>query len=152
MKSNKAFILYILISVVLWQLCISVSKILVTSAKYGNSDFVLFSISETTNKGAAFGILDNNAFILAILGVIILLSIAIYVFRCVKFEEKFKILSCAIFTSGILGNTYERITDGYVSDFIKLNNINFPVFNLFDVLICLSVFIYIFYFIKEEKK
>ena len=39
------------------------------------------------------------------------------------------------FCAGILGNAYERYVYGYVTDFIKINFMNFPVFNLYDILI-----------------
>ena len=48
-------------------------------------------------------------------------------------------LTLVCLTSGILGNLTERLTKGYVIDFIKLNFINFAVFNFFDILITVSI-------------
>ena len=149
MIKNKAFTFYILLSLVLWQLCVSVSKIL-NNPKFVLEENNLFSFVKTTNAGAAFGILDNNSYILGLVGIVVIFLVGLYVFKKVSFEEKIKILYSSIFTAGIIGNTYERLTTGYVTDFIKINFLNFPIFNLFDVLICVSLFLYILFSIKEE--
>ena len=52
--------------------------------------------------------------------------------------------------AGILCNTYERIVFGYVRDFFKLNFVNFPVFNISDVFINISVFAIVIIIIKNE--
>ncbi|MDO5438004.1 MAG: signal peptidase II [bacterium] len=149
-KDKKAFIIYVLLSLVLWQLCVSLSKII--TKQYIKADDLIFSVVETTNKGAAFGLFNDNPYVLGTLGTIVLVIVLFYVYKNVKFEDKTKILSCAVFTSGILGNTAERFNNGYVTDFIKLNFFDFPVFNLYDILITVSVFMYLFYCIKEEAQ
>ena len=77
-------------------------------------------------------------------------QLIIYVYKKVTFEDKYKILALVFFSSGILGNLYERFTLGYVIDYIKLNFVNFAVFNMFDVMICTSVFIFIFIILYED--
>ncbi len=149
MRENKTFTIYILLSLILWQLCVSVSKLLTNSYIKIEENNIL-SIVKTTNNGAAFGMLNDNPYILGVLGVVVIILVGFYVFKCVKFEDKIKILYSSIFTAGIIGNTYERLTTGFVTDFIKINFFNFPIFNMFDVLICVSLFIYILFSIKEE--
>lgn len=112
----------------------------------------LISIVKTVNNGAAFGILSDNPYILGTLGIIVLLVIAIYIFKNTEFKDKNKILLCSVFAGGILGNTTERFYYGYVQDFIKIKLFDFPIFNLYDVLISASVFLYILYSVKKEIK
>ena len=42
-------------------------------------------------------------------------------------------------SSGIMSNCHERIVLGYVRDYIQLNFVNFPVFNVADIFITLGV-------------
>ena len=44
----------------------------------------------------------------------------------------------AVFCAGIFGNAYERYIYNYVTDYIKINFMNFPVFNLNDILIVIG--------------
>ena len=150
-KDKKAFVIYILLTLVIWQFMISLSKIFMNEHFFKkNEDLLFFLITETKNKGAAFGMLQDSSLILGVLGIIVILLCIFYVSKYISFQDKTKILSAAIFTSGILGNTIQRLFDGYVTDFIKLTFINFPVFNLFDILITFSVFVYIFLCFREE--
>ena len=150
-KDKKAFIIYFLITVVLWQLCISLEKIITSPymmmTSYNNP---LFSVLITKNTGSAFGMLENSPYVLAIAGTIVILSVVLYVYKNISFNDKIKILFASIFTSGVLGNTVERFTNGYVTDYIKLVFIDFPVFNLYDVLITLSVIIFIVLTVRDE--
>ena len=54
----------------------------------------------------------------------------------------------SILIAGILCNMGERIYFGYVRDFFKLNFINFPVFNISDIFINLSVFAIVVIIVK----
>ena len=94
--------------------------------------------------------LENSPYILAIAGTIVILSVVLYVYKNISFNDKIKILFASIFTSGVLGNTVERFANGYVTDYIKLVFIDFPVFNLYDVLITLSVIIFIVLTVRDE--
>ncbi len=146
MKNKKTIILYILLTCVIWQLGVSISKIIGSSFYMG--DF--FSIVPVINRGAAFGFFNNSPYFLGALGVVIILCLFIYVWRNKNNLNPSSLLLISIFTSGILGNTIERLTCGYVSDFIKINLFSFPVFNVFDILITCSVFCYILFYFKKE--
>ena len=52
--------------------------------------------------------------------------------------------------AGISCNLYERIEFGYVRDFFKLNFIDFPVFNISDIFINISVLALIIIIIKNK--
>ncbi|MBO7526901.1 MAG: signal peptidase II, partial [Clostridia bacterium] len=65
-------------------------------------------------------------------------------------------ISLGMILSGAICNLLDRITFGYVRDFIKLDFINFPIFNIADSAICVGVFLFciffIFYVQKKESK
>ena len=150
MKDKKAFILYVLLTLIIWQLCVSLSKIITSPLVSIQND--IFEISKTVNNGAAFGIFKDTPYFLGFIGVFVTGIIIFYVCKNLNRGDKEKILLTSIFTAGILGNTTERFLNGYVFDFLKINLFNFPIFNLFDVLITGAVFFYILFYIKNEWK
>ena len=140
MKDKKGFVVYILLSIVIWQLADTISKLFIKGVFPKNP---IFDIMPTQNTGIAFGLLDNNPLVLGVLGIVTILIISFIVYKKISFSQKFEIILSSIFVGGILGNSLERLINGVVLDFIKLNFIDFPIFNLYDVLICTSVLLYI---------
>lgn len=93
----------------------------------------------TENRGVAFGIASSNTILIVLMNVIILAII-------IKFlKDKFSktnyiiILSLIMILAGGIGNLIDRIARGYVIDFIDVNILNFPVFNVADISITLGV-------------
>ena len=54
---------------------------------------------------------------------------------------------------GILGNLIDRIRLGYVIDYLDFNfgSYNFPVFNLADIFIVISIILLVFSYKKEGE-
>ena len=70
-----------------------------------------------------------------------------------KHVEKFSTITAfwtAMLLTGIGCNLYERIEFGYVRDFIKLNFIDFPVFNISDIYINVAVAAIIIIIVKNK--
>ena len=61
------------------------------------------------------------------------------------------LLSYSLILGGTIGNGFDRILKGYVIDFINLNIINFPVFNIADISINIG-FIFIMYNIFKNNR
>ena len=148
MKDKKGFVLFLLLSLIIWQLCVSLTKILNMEGFMLNNDII--STMPTTNNGAAFGILNNSSHVLGIFGIVVVVALFTWAYKNIKTEDKGKILALSAFSAGIIGNTFERLINGFVFDFIKINLFDFPVFNLFDVLISVSVFCFVLLVIKHE--
>ena len=142
MKDKRACIFYFLMSIIFWDFGNQLRKISYNSYfdDYKNS---VFSIIHVDNTGSAFGLFQDSTFLLSVLGVIAVIFISFYVFKNISFKDKIELFSLTIFMGGTLGNLYERIKFGHVVDYIKLNFISFPVFNAFDIMICIGVFLYI---------
>ena len=51
--------------------------------------------------------------------------------------------------SGGIGNLIDRIARGYVTDYIKVLFIDFPVFNFADILVTCGSFLLIIYLIRD---
>lgn len=99
----------------------------------------LLNFTYIENNGVAFGIASNNTILIVLLNVIILAII-------IKFlKEKFSktnyiiILSLIMILAGGVGNLIDRIAMGYVIDFININILDFPVFNIADISITVGV-------------
>lgn len=153
MKDKKAFIFYFLMSIIFLDFGNQL-KIISNNPYLKNIiDNSLFSIVHLNNSGGAFSIFQNNAKILAVFGIIVILYLTYYVIRHVTFNDKIILLSLTLFAAGTLGNLIERIRFGYVIDYIKLNFIDFPVFNAFDIMICTGISLYVlFVLFKKEFK
>jgi len=63
-------------------------------------------------------------------------------------------LDMAVLLAGAVGNLADRLINGYVVDFIKTDFINFPVFNVADCYVTLSMIIliiFLLFFMKEDE-
>ena len=153
MKDKRACIFYFLMTVILLDFGNQIRKISHMSY-FEKIDNPIFSIVHVNNTGSAFSLFQDHAKILAYLGIGVILFIAFQVFRNVSFNDKNNLLALTLFSAGTLGNIIERLQFGHVVDYIKLNFINFPVFNAFDIMICIGIFLYcvsIFFEIKKGK-
>ncbi len=69
------------------------------------------------NEGAAFSILYGNPGLLAVIASVVLIVIFVYVYMAEPSRRVF-LLALALVASGALGNLFDRITLGYVRDFV----------------------------------
>ncbi len=151
MKDKRACIFYFLMTIVFLDFGNQLRKI--SHIPYiQNINNPIFSISHLNNSGSAFSMFQNQALILAILGVLIVLFVAFQVFRNITFDDKTQLLSLTLFSAGTIGNAIERFNNGFVVDYIKLNFVNFPIFNAFDIMICVGIFLYCLYILLDFKK
>lgn len=111
-----------------------------------------FNITYVQNNGAAWGILSNNIILLIIITILALVFIASCIFKD-KNISKLDITLYGMLLGGILGNLIDRVFRGYVIDFLDFTifNYNFPVFNIADMLIVISVVIMIITYIRSDK-
>ncbi|MBR5305160.1 MAG: signal peptidase II [Candidatus Gastranaerophilales bacterium] len=151
MKDKRACIFYFLMTIILLDFGNQIRK-LSYSPYLTNADNPFFSINHINNSGSAFSLFQNQSAILAIFGILAVLFIAYQVIKKITFNDKLQLLSMTIFSAGALGNVIERIQFKYVIDYIKLNFINFPIFNAFDIMICVGIFLYCIYLFLDFKK
>lgn len=95
-------------------------------------DFLRFSYVE--NRGAAFGILQNQIWFFVIVTVVMIAGLG-YIFFKNKNITKLSKLSITLIAGGAIGNFIDRVLLGYVVDLIDVRFgkfYDFPVFNLAD--------------------
>ena len=106
-----------------------------------NKDFLLFKLDYVKNYGAAFNILSGSRIFLSIISIIFSIILIYLIFRKSS-SSLLELYSYSFILGGTFGNGMDRILNGFVIDFINLNIIEFPVFNIADIsintgLICL---------------
>lgn len=114
-----------------------------------NNEFI--SLSYTQNTGAAFSILHNYPFLLIAFAVIALVFLFSYIIRHAGTMSYYGIFWLSLMMSGIFCNLFERVQLGYVRDFFNLNFIDFPIFNISDLSINISVIAIIILLIKRTQ-
>jgi len=115
-----------------------------------NNDLIFFSIDYVKNYGAAFNILSGSRIFLSTVSTIITLYL-IYFILCKKNISNLNLFSYSLILAGTVGNGIDRIIKGYVIDFINLNFIDFPVFNIADISINVGLILIIYGLIKNKK-
>lgn len=98
------------------------------------------SLTYVENYGGAWGILNNNLFILVGVSIITLIIINRYISSDVNIT-KLSMVSYGLLIGGIFGNLFDRIFRGYVVDFLNfyIFKYDFPVFNVADMLIVIGI-------------
>ncbi|MCY0876941.1 MAG: signal peptidase II [Firmicutes bacterium] len=95
------------------------------------------------NQGAAFSILLNQRGLLVVVALVVIVAI-VYVDRRYARGERQLQVALGLLLGGAVGNLIDRIFRGYVIDYIYVQIIHYPVFNLADSCIVLSI-LYLIY-------
>ena len=113
-------------------------------------DFIFFNIDFLKNYGAAFNILSGSRILLSLISIFISF---ILVFLIINKDRAYnlELYSYSFLLGGTFGNGIDRILKGYVIDFINLNFLNFPVFNIADISINIGFFLIFYNLIKDRK-
>lgn len=107
-----------------------------------------------SNTGIAWSLLEGQIVFILFTG-LIFLSVVLFCIIKLPEQKKFHCLYflCGILTGGAVGNMIDRIRLGYVVDFISFTLIDFPIFNVADMFIVVSVFVlgFVFLFVYKEE-
>lgn len=107
------------------------------------------------NTGAVWGIMTGKTLLLTVLSIVLFLVLFFIYF---KIPQKRRLLPIQIIwvfiMAGAIGNIIDRITLNYVVDFIYIELIDFPIFNLADNYLTLSsillLILGIFYYKEKD--
>lgn len=114
----------------------------------------VFELQYLENRGAAFGMLQNQKWFFIIVAAVILCAIC-YVLIKVPEAKKYTaihILLTAI-GAGAIGNMIDRFMYDYVVDFFYFKLIDFPIFNVADIYVTVStafIVIFLLFIYKED--
>ena len=117
---------------------------------FSNIDFFLFRFDFVKNYGAAFNLFSGSRIFLSLLSVTCSILLIYLIFRK-NISNLFDLYAYSFILGGTIGNGIDRILKGFVIDFINLNFINFPVFNIADISINIG-FIFLLYSIFKNNR
>ena len=127
------------------------------AAHFATGDSICISswlhFSRVHNSGAAWGMFQNGAIPLSI--VAILACVAIFFFRkSLHLDKAIPQILLGGMTGGILGNLFDRLSYGYVLDFIDiyLPFYHWPTFNIADCAIVVGAIGTSLYITQIEKR
>ena len=115
-----------------------------------NKDFLLFKLDFVKNYGAAFSIFSGSRVFLSLISIFFSILIIYLMFRKNTLNT-FDLYSYSFILGGTIGNGIDRIYKGFVVDFINLNIINFPVFNIADISINIGFIILLYNIFKNNR-
>ena len=131
------------------------SKIWIRSHAEGQVIFRtgFFSIIHINNSGAAFGILQDQSFLLTIVGFAGILLILLFTFvishRSPSLNTAAGKLALGLVLGGTIGNLADRLRYGHVTDFISVSI--WPTFNIADSAITIGVILFAYLFLVSTK-
>ena len=115
-----------------------------------NKDFILFKLDFVKNYGAAFNIFSGSRVFLSLISILFSILLIYLIFRK-NTLNLFDLYSYSFILGGTIGNGIDRIYKGFVIDFINLNIINFPVFNIADISINIGFIILLYNIFKNNR-
>ena len=103
------------------------------------------------NHGGVFGILQGKGYVFVLLTAVALCFVA-WMVRNAKPGQRMLHVALGLVTGGAIGNLCDRLWFGYVRDFIYIERINYPAFNLADACICVAALILFVEILREGKR
>ncbi|AQU79883.1 MULTISPECIES: signal peptidase II [Planococcus] len=107
------------------------------------------------NRGAAWGMLEGQMWLFAVITVAVVIGILYYFHKHAKGQPLFQ-LSLMVLLGGAIGNFIDRMLRGEVVDFvdvlIPVVNYDFPIFNVADAALTIGVVLMIIFIIYDEKQ
>lgn len=113
------------------------------------SDF--FYLTQARNIGAAWSLFEGGRVFLILISLIAVVAIYMIFLKNKKLTT-FEAITYGLLLGGITGNLIDRIFRGFVVDYLEFHIFGYayPIFNLADILIVISVVLIIVQIIKED--
>ncbi len=136
-----------------WTKCLAVRNL------KGAADVVLIrgvlKLHYLENRGMAFGLLQGFQILFTVLTVAVLF-LAVLIFLRLSYTKRFVFfrILLVLIAAGAVGNSIDRIANGYVVDFIYFSLIDFPVFNVADCYVtvsCILMAVLILFVYKDDE-
>lgn len=115
----------------------------------------VFELQYLENRGAAFGLMQNQQWLFLICVFLVLIGVSYFYYRLPASRRYVPLRVIAVFVSaGAIGNAIDRLFRGFVVDFFYFSLIDFPVFNVADIYVTVSMafflLLFLFYYKEDE--
>ena len=111
----------------------------------------LLSFTYYQNTGAAWSILEGQMIFFYIVTLIVI-AVIIYYMQSYGKQDKFFAFSLSLILGGAIGNFIDRLFLQFVVDMIRVEFIDFPIFNVADMSLTVGVALMIIYLFYDEWK
>lgn len=111
----------------------------------------VFHLTYVENRGAAFGMMAGQKWLLVWVTAIVILA-AVAVVMAGKIKNTTVLLAVATIIGGGVGNLIDRVYRGFVVDYVHLKIIDFAVFNFADICVTVGTAILLIYLLFYELK
>lgn len=143
-KQQIKYYIVSLISVVAGILLDQYTKFLAVTHLKDQSPYIIiknvFELNYLENKGAAFGIMQNQRWFFVVSFVVVILIIFLLYIKLPTSQRFIPLHICsALIVAGAIGNLIDRVRLGYVVDFFYFSLIDFPIFNVADIFVVIGV-------------
>ena len=135
------------------------TKGLAVQSLKGQKPFVIwngvFEFYYSENRGAAFGMMQEKQLFFFLIAVLVLGAVAYLIWKMPP-EGRYRPLAVCLMmiSAGAVGNMIDRVSQGYVVDFLYFKLINFPIFYVADCYVTVGaaclVFLIMFYYKDED--
>lgn len=151
---------YYLIAVLVLVLDFVTKKMVATKMEIAEEISVIgnfFLITSHRNRGAAFGILQEQRVFFIIITIVIVAGLIWYIQAVRKTAKPWLLAGLTLVLGGAIGNFVDRVRYGEVVDFFKFNfgSYTFPIFNIADSAIVCGVALILLdtlLAVRDEKK
>lgn len=115
----------------------------------------VFELRYLENRGAAFGIMQNQRIFFLLITTVVLIVIVYFYLKRIPGERRFLWVNivAVLFFAGAIGNFIDRFVQDYVVDFFYFVLIDFPIFNVADIYVTVAAILLILlclFYYKEE--
>ena len=116
----------------------------------------IFHLQYLENRGAAFGILGQMQWLFIVFALAVSIPGIALLYRLSQMSARYRLLqlAAAMLIGGALGNLIDRAIRHYVIDFLYFRLIDFPIFNMADIWVCIGcgalVLLLLLYYTDED--
>lgn len=152
-QSNASKITYFLVSII-FLICFNLytASFLSLISQETSSFLPGLNLNYMENIGAAFSILQGSQLFLIIFAILAICVIFYYLIKHISELSMMAIFMASLLVCGIACNMYERISLGFVRDYFEFTFVNFPIFNISDIFINVSVIVIMYMLLTKNKR
>ncbi len=108
----------------------------------------IFHLTYVENRGAAFGLFQNQKLFFIITTLLVLGFILYYAHH--NKLNRIMVFALSLVAGGAIGNLIDRVRLGFVVDYFNVAIINFPVFNIADSAVVIGAILISIYILKND--